>query len=270
MGREKFGPTISQEELGIPSKVSSRNPYMLMLLDDSGEVKPVKLNPDQVNSDNAVIVLDEYSDTCWVFVGRNVNMPTRMHALRIGKSVQKAGYKIGITTIGMASSNIVEMLEKDDSDPEVATAIGRFKEAIGRRWTFEDQFLALDSSLAKKTTDEPIAGAPPPRPPVDDTPTVTATTVAEKPTPPPKPPATSSLSDVEKSMASLLYAAVKNSDLVYTERFERDGKMGLKIESPGVMVIEAIQDGNRLKIDPPEFGDSEGAARIKADYESWF
>jgi hypothetical protein len=242
---------------------------MLMLLDDSGEVAPVKLDPNLVSSENAVIVLDEYSDTCWVFIGRNVSMPTRMHALRISKSVQKSGYQIGITTIGLASSNMVEMLEKDDSDPDVAAAIGRFKEAIGRKWTFEDKFLALDSSLAKKTKDEPIAGAPPPKAAVAETPTLTATTVEEKPSPPPKPPTVGPLSEVEKNIASLLYAAVKNSDLVYTERFERDGKMGVKIESPGVMVIEAIQDGRRLKIDPPEFGDSEGAAKIKSDYESW-
>jgi hypothetical protein len=56
---------------------------------------------------------------------------------------------------------------------------------------------------------------------------------------------------------------------VYTERFERDGKMGVKIEAPGVMVIEAIQDGDSLKIEPAEFGDSDDAAKIKSEYESW-
>ena len=238
-----------------------------MLLDDSGEVAPVKLDPNLVTSDNAVIVLDEYSDTCWVFVGRNVSMPTRMHALRLSKSMQKSGYKIGITTIGLASSNMVEMLEKDDSDPDVAAAIGRFKEAISRKWKFEDKFLALDASLASKTMEEPIAGAPIPKTLEDATPTLTATTVAEKA--PPKPVASSPLSDVERRTASLLYAAVKNSDLVYTERFVRDGKMGVKIEAPGVMVIEAVQEGKTLKIDPPEFGDSESAAKIRADYEAW-
>ena len=67
----------------------------------------------------------------------------------------------------------------------------------------------------------------------------------------------------------LSQTAVRNADLVYTERFERDGKMGVKIEAPGIMVIEAVQDGDDLRIDPADFGDSDEASQIKADYESW-
>lgn len=240
-----------------------------MLLDDSGEVEPAKIDPTHVNSDNAVIVLDEYSDTCWVFIGRNVSMPTRMHALRIGKSVQKSGYKIGITTIGLASTNLVEMLEKDDSDPDVAANIDRFREQISRKWKFEDKFLALDASLASSGSAEPIAGAPLPKPVEKETPTVTATTVMEEPPAPPKVPHAAPLSDVEKKMAFLLYAAIKNSDLVYVERFSRDGKMGVKIEAPGEMVIEAVQDGVILKVDPSNFGESKAATKTKSDFKSW-
>jgi len=57
--------------------------------------------------------------------------------------------------------------------------------------------------------------------------------------------------------------------LVYTERFERDGKTGIKIEAPGIMIIEAVMDGDELRITPPEFGDSEAAKKIKVDYETW-
>ena len=109
-----------------------------MLKDDSGELSHIKLDPGLVNSENAIIVLDEINDTCWVWIGRNVNMPTRMHALRMGKSVQKSGYKIGVTTIGMASARLVEMLKKDDSDHEVASNIAEFKATISGRWSFED------------------------------------------------------------------------------------------------------------------------------------
>jgi hypothetical protein len=232
-----------------------------MLQDDSGEVSPVKLDVSLVSSDAAVIVLDEYSDTCWVFVGRAVNMPTRMHALRIGKSVAKAGYKIGITNIGMASSNYIEMLEKDDGDPEVAGAINRFKEAITKRWQFEDQFLAYEPS---RPIPEP---EPAPAPTVPDTPTVTATTVVAEPEP--APVVTAPTGAAEQKTAFLIYSAVRNADLVYTERFERDGKMGVKIEAPGVMVIEAVQEGDDLHIDPADFGDTDEASQIKSDYEAW-
>jgi hypothetical protein len=57
--------------------------------------------------------------------------------------------------------------------------------------------------------------------------------------------------------------------LVYTERFERDGKMGVKIEAPGVMVIEAVQEGDDLLIDPADFGGTDEASQIKSDYETW-
>ena len=97
-------------------KTLSRKQFMVMLKDDSGEVNAVKLDSNLVNSDNAIIVLDEYNDTCWVWVGRNVSMPTRMHALRIARGLQKSGFQVGTTTIGMASKRFVEMMEKDDSD----------------------------------------------------------------------------------------------------------------------------------------------------------
>ncbi|MHA2354408.1 MAG: hypothetical protein ACXADC_04510 [Candidatus Thorarchaeota archaeon] len=238
-----------------------------MLQDDSGEVSPVKLDVSLVASDAAVIVLDEYSDTCWVFVGRGVNMPTRMHALRIGKSVAKAGYKIGITNIGMASANYVEMLEKDDGDPEVAGAIAKFREALTKRWQFEDQFLAFDAKLGPPVTSTrpstPAPAAEPEETPF--TPTITATTV----TPEPEPVIAAPTGTAEQKTAFLIYSAVRNVDLVYTERFERNGKMGVKIEAPGVMVIEAVQDGDDLRIDPADFGGSDEASQIKSDYESW-
>ena len=275
-----MGPT-QKEATGIPKKPLSRKPFMLMLQDDSGEVEPVQLDVSLVASDNAVIVLDEYNDTCWVFVGRGVKMPTRMHALRIGKSVAKAGYKIGITNIGMASTNYVEMLEKDDGDPEVAGAIDRFREAITKKWRFEDQFLAFDASLGPPVSEarpstpvrEAQPSAPEPEPVVEATPfaapapTVTAKTVSVEPEP--APVVSAPTGTAEQKTAFLIYSAVSNVDLVYTERFERDGKMGVKIEAPGVMVIEAVQEGDDLHIDPADFGGSDEASQIKSDYESW-
>ena len=47
------------------------------------------------------------------------------------------------------------------------------------------------------------------------------------------------------------------------------GKMGVKIEAPGVMVIEAVQEGDDLHIDPADFGDTDEASQIKSDYETW-
>ncbi|MHA2432381.1 MAG: hypothetical protein ACXADO_04045 [Candidatus Thorarchaeota archaeon] len=271
-----MGP-IQQEAPGISRKGLSRKPYMLMLEDESGEITPVVLDTGLVSADKAIILLDEISDTTWVFIGRAVDMPTRMHALRLAKSLQKSGYKVGNTNIGMASVNLVEMLEKDDSDPEVAAAIARFKEMLTRRWRFEDRFLAYDAKSeppeAKAAELEPAASVEPElfapaAPAKPETPTLVATTVEPEP-PALEPVKVTSESVVDQKTAFLIYSAVKNSNLVYTERFERDGKIGVKIEAPGVMVIEAIQDGDNLKIDPADFGDSDDAAKIKSEYESW-
>lgn len=271
-------------------KTLSRKPFMLMLRDDSGEISTVKLDPALVNSDNALIVLDEYNDTCWAWVGRNVNMPTRMHTLRIARGLQKSGHQVGITTIGLSASRFVEMMEKDDSDQDVANNIAEFRGVLEGRWSFDDGVLAFKGEAkvteriagapTKKTIpepepepvveaprpkpkyDEPIAGAPKPKP----VPTLEAKTVEEEPiarAPPPAP----SASLAEKKMAYLMLSVTRNSDLVYTERFERGGKSGLKIESPGVMVIEAVQDGNDLTITPGDFGGSDIARKIKSEYE---
>ena len=246
---------------------------MLMLQDDSGEISPVKLDPNLVTSDNAIIVLDEYNDTTWVFIGRSVNMPTRMHALRMGKSLQKSGYKIGDTTIGMASDKLIEMLEKDDSDAEVAGNINSFREVISKRFSFEDNFLAYTSGTAPvaapvaapTSTPEPVS-APTPKPVAETTPVAPTPTVAE---PEPVIIAKTVGGAADKKTAYLLLSAVKNANLIYAERFERDGKSGIKLEAPGVMVIEAIQDGDDLHIEPADFGTSDEASKIRADYETW-
>lgn len=293
-------------------KALARTPYVLMLTDDSGEVSAVQLDVSRVNSDNALIVMDEYNDTCWAWIGRNVNMPTRMHAIRIARGLQKSGYKVGVTTIGLASARFVEMMEKDDTDPDVASAIAEFKTAIMGSWSFDDAVLAHkgdpnapepiagapkkkllppepeiatisepEPELATSLEPEPIAGAPetkrltaePELEPIAGAPekkellpelepTLVAETVVE---PTPTPAVSASLA--EKKMAYLMLSITRNSDLVYTERFAKDGKKGLKIESPGVMVIEAMYDGDFLKIRPMDFGGSETAAKIKSEFE---
>jgi hypothetical protein len=251
-----------------------------MLLDNSGEIKAVKFDPNLATSDNALIVLDEYNDMCWVWIGRNVGMPTRMHAIRMGKSVQKSGHKVGNTTVGMALSHIVEMNEKNDSDPEVAASMSNFRNAMKSRWSYEDEVLAFDESRM------PTGSAPMARR-SEASPTLTAETVAPpprpqptRPSPPPSRPATaptvsrpqSTLQkldrNVEQKLAFLLLSTVKHADIVYTEKFTRDGKPGIKIEAPGVVVFEALIDGSTIRVTPPDFGGSEAAARIKAEYES--
>ncbi len=245
-----------------------------MLKDDSGEISTVRLDLGLVNSDNALIVLDEYNDTCWVWIGRNVNMPTRMHAIRIARGLQKSGHQVGITTIGLAASRFVEMMEKDESDQDVANAIAEFKAALEGRWSFDDGVLAYKGEpkfkepIAGAPTEkkipepepEPIAGAPKPMP--KPTPTLVAETVVETPT------TAVSASLAEKKMAYLMLSVTRNSDLVYTERFEKGGKKGLKIESPGIMVIEAVFDGDQLQITPRDFGGSETGLKIKSEYDS--
>jgi hypothetical protein len=253
---------------------------MLMLLDNSGEIKAVKFDPNLVTSDNAVIVLDEYNDTCWVWIGRNVSMPTRMHAIRMGKSVQKSGHKVGNTTVGMALSRIVEMNEKSDSDPEVAASMSSFRNAMKSRWSYEDEILAFDesrmpagsSSVARRSEAPPTLTAETVAPTSRPQPTKSAPPPPRPSTAPPasrsQPPPQKLDRNTEQKLAFLILSAVKHADVVYTEKFTRDGKPGIKVEAPGVIAFEAIVDGNTVKVTPPDFGGSEAAARIRAEYES--
>lgn len=252
-------------------KQLSRKPFVLMLKDDSGEVQPIPMDPGLIAAENALIVLDEYNDTCWVWIGRSVNMPTRMHALRIARGIQKSGYKIGVTTIGLSTEKFVEMMQKDETDSQVAENIDAFKAALEGKWSFDDKFLAYRKEHEAKA----IAGAPAPKPAAKpasaEVPSLVAETVSEpeKPPAPPRPePKLADISDGDKKAAHLLLATVKNSDLAYIERVEKDGAPGFKIEVPGVMVIEAQAKGNYLEISPSSFGESDAAKKIKADYEA--
>jgi len=253
-------------------KQMSRKAFMLMLQDDSGEVSPIRLDVGQINSDKAIIVLDEYNDTCWVWIGRSVNMPTRMHALRMARGIQKSGFKIGVTTIGLASSKIVEMMEKDDTDPDIASAIVSFKGVLDTQWSFDDKFLAFKKEAGVAASPEPIAGAPKKKTIPEPEPTLKAETVYEEPareaaaapTPPPTPKKLITMAD--KKVAYLMLAVSNNADIFYTERFERGGESGLKIEVPGVMVLEALIKGTQLNISPGDFGGSEEALKIKSAF----
>ncbi|TFG27794.1 hypothetical protein EU528_12260 [Candidatus Thorarchaeota archaeon] len=256
-------------------KQMSRKAFMLMLKDDSGEISPIRLDVGQVTSDNALIVLDEYNDTCWVWIGRHVNMPTRMHALRMARGIQKSGFKIGVTTIGLAASKIVEMMEKDDTDPDIASAIVSFKGILDTKWSFDDKVLAFKGDAGVGASSEPIAGAPKKKLLPEPETTLKAETVYEEPArhaaPPPKPPTPPPtpkklITLADKKVAYLMLAISNNSDIFYTEKFERGGDTGLKIEVPGVMVLEAIMRGTQLSISPGDFGGSEEALKIKTDF----
>ncbi|MGY5870979.1 MAG: hypothetical protein RTV72_01900 [Candidatus Thorarchaeota archaeon] len=254
-------------------KQLSRKAFMLMLKDDSGEVNPILLDVAQVNSDNAIIVLDEYNDTCWVWIGRGVKMPTRMHALRIARGLQKSGFKIGVTTIGLATSRFVEMMEKDDTDPDIASAIVSFRGVLDERWSFDDKVLAFKKDAAAAAApQEPIAGAPTKKTLPDPEPTLEAETAYEEPAREAVSPPTPTLAPkklitmADKKVAYLMLAVSNNSEIFYTEKFERGGETGLKIEVPGVMVVEALMRGTQLSISPGDFGGSEDALKIKSDF----
>jgi len=255
-------------------KQLSRKAFMLMLKDDSGEVSPIPLDVGHINSDNAIIVLDEYNDTCWVWIGRSVNMPTRMHAIRIGRGVHKSGFKIGVTTIGLSTSKFIEMMEKDDTDPDIASSIAAFKSILDANWSFDDKVLAFKKEAGAVSSPDPIAGAPTKKtiPEPEPEPTIRAETIREEPVsapvPPPTPPSTPStlITMADKKAAFLMLAISNNADIFYTEKFEKGGNTGLKIEVPGVMVIEAVMKGNQLSIAPGDFGGSHEALKIKADF----
>lgn len=260
------------KEAPLIMKQMSRKAFMLMLKDDSGELYPIRLDVGQVNSENALIVLDEYNDTCWVWIGRHVSMPTRMHALRMARSVQKSGFKIGVTTIGLASSKIIEMNEKDDTDPNIASAIVSFKGVLDVNWSFDDKVLACKKETGFGAMSEPIAGAPKKKTLPEPDSVLKAKTVYEEParevhrptTSPPKPQKLMTMAD--KKVAYLMLAVSNNSDIFYTEKFQRGGETGLKIEVPGVMVVEALMRGTQLSITPGDFGGSEEALKIKSEF----
>lgn len=279
-----------------PVKTLSRTPFVLMLKDESGEITPVKLNPVHVNSDNALIVLDEYSDICWVWIGRDVSMPTRMHTLRMGRSIKRSGYKIGATTIGLAVSDFIEMREKNDNNPEVAANIEDFKNAISGSWSYEDKFLAYkedyqvgssdDAAIQKPAVPEPPSAmepeevpipSEPEKKPLPPEPTTPSPVASPSPTVEPPPEEedfereeeqVTKLSGEQKA-AYLLYSVVKHSELVYAERMDNRDKNGLKVESPGELVLTIWIEDDEIQIEPSDFGDSDISKDVKEEYENW-
>jgi len=204
-------------------KQLSRKAFMLMLKDDSGEISPIPLDVGHINSDNAIIVLDEYNDTCWVWIGRSVNMPTRMHAIRIARGVNKSGFKIGVTTIGLATSKFIEMMEKNDTDPDIASSIATFRSILDANWSFDDKVLAFKKDVGVGKSPEPIAGAPTKKTIPDPEPetTISAETSYEEPAreaaqPAASPPMPSPLISMAEKKAAYLMLAIRRTLILFT------------------------------------------------------
>ena len=159
---------------------------------------------------------------------------------------EKTEFDVVLSVVGEKKIQVIKVVRE-------ITALG-LKEAKG----------IVDSAPAPEVRAETT------RPPKPEPIEIEARTVEPEPEPVPTPPSVptgGSLS--EQKTAFLLYSVVKYADLVYTEKIQREGKSGIKIEAPAIVLLEALSDSGDVVIDPPNFGDSDIAQKIKNEYDSW-
>ncbi len=97
----------------------------------------------------------------------------------MARGIQKSGFKIGVTTIGLAASKLIEMMEKDDTDPDIASSIATFRSILDARWSFDDKVLAFKKEVGAVSSPDPIAGAPTKKTIPEPEPTIVAEQLAK-------------------------------------------------------------------------------------------
>jgi hypothetical protein len=88
---------------------------------DGGIVEPIEFNKDQFTPDKSIIVLDEESQSVWLWHGKGRGLVPRRTALRQAQSIKGHGYQAGNAIIGRDLDAIIEIDERKISRDPVTT-----------------------------------------------------------------------------------------------------------------------------------------------------
>lgn len=157
---------------------------------EGGVVEPIKWTKNSFMPDTSIIVLDEGSESVYLWHGVKQGLVARRTALRQAESLKGHGYTVGKSIIGRDIKNIKEIdARKVGKVPEDTKMNEELQEIVGRKFTELDSFIITFQVGAVKpivaTKPEPkVEAKPTPAPstskPVTQAPAVSKTTTPAK------------------------------------------------------------------------------------------
>lgn len=166
-----------------------------------GEIVPIKWDKNSFMPETSIIVLDEGSESVYLWHGVKQGLVARRTALRQAESLKGHGYTVGKSIIGRDIKGIKEIdARKVGKVPEDTKMNEELQEILNKKYTELDNFIVTFQAgevgpvIIKK--EEPKVQAKP-------TPTPTTTPAVSKPITPAKPKPVASEYDTTEPMPSI-------------------------------------------------------------------
>ena len=83
--------------------------YIMFDVEEGGMIKPIEFNASNLQPERSILVLDEESQTVWLWHGTKRALVPRRMALRQAESLKGHGYQAGNAIVGRDLSKIVEI-----------------------------------------------------------------------------------------------------------------------------------------------------------------
>ena len=125
---------------------------------EGGVVEPIKWGKENLIPERSIIVLDESSQSVWLWHGSKQGLVARRTALRQAESLKGHGYTVGKSIIGRDIKIIKEIDQrKIGRDPETDKLNGTFEELLTRTHQELDNFVVTFSTAEIKMEPKPIS-----------------------------------------------------------------------------------------------------------------
>lgn len=136
---------------------------ILMLKYESGETVPIPAKPDELNSENIIIVIDEFSKVIWLWLGSSTRKIFKMGAMRKARSFLGIGAQYKDTTVGFGCQTLKIIDETNLDDPVQKTNYDELKSLLSK-------VKLVDGVLGIISEGKEVAPPPPPAPKVKEEP----------------------------------------------------------------------------------------------------
>lgn len=109
--------------------MSSKNTLLILNIDKDGVSNQVELNPDVLDDDTVIFVIDEKNCKDWLYIGARVSFIHKRAAMRIANSLKKFGYKVNNSIVGHRCNELV-VIDKTSNEPETRSSEDALRSVI--------------------------------------------------------------------------------------------------------------------------------------------
>jgi len=127
--------------------------YFLMLdVLEGGIVNPIEFNASNLQPERSILIMDEETQTVWLWHGAKRALVPRRMALRQAESLKGHGYQAGNAIVGRDLSKIVEIdARKIGREPETTELNDRLMALLNRNFTNIGHFLHVVGDEQRET-----------------------------------------------------------------------------------------------------------------------